>query len=1827
MANAGASIEAILTLDNSGFTTELDKSIQSLTKFANDVKTFNGSVSTLTNLLNDLSKVLSTNKTNLTAINDAVKGMKDFNSFATAINKTANALKVLSDNSMNAEQGINIMTNVFKAWGDTLNNTEIKIKGVVTAIKEVVEPTNNADKSLMNMQMNLTNLNNKADSLKRISEQSRLMSAEFERSKAELLAFANGGVDAFNKIDTGVIRLKNQMATMEAEFERSRAELLKFAESGVTTFNKLGQHLLNASGEFARLKAEMDQVSESYRVLQLNADGESVAIERSSVALRQNSEEMLRNAEAKLRAMGYTGELTGLEQRLGNAETETATKTNQATSSIQKQSSAMNQASGSASRLTSSTNALSKALSSLKMVGTLVASMMVWNFASSLVNATRETVNAKSEMEGYFQMLHFSQSEIDGFNQALDKTVQQFQRVNKYSLGETISSIGVEFNLSTKEMEKAMKVTSMITSEYLRAGRNANEASLAVKDVLQGQFQRLSRETGVKGEQLKDAGWSGDTTDVLGLMEALEKVGESRNWDVFAQKANSLNDIVTILQNRFGEWSADMVNVVQPSIVNAFNSIMSFAEGLSQSLTNMWQWLNEDGIGQTVVKIGALGTAILTLSQTMLMYRANVGLVEASQMGLGKSISSLILGLKGQEIAEIGVRNAIMSKILGVKAETLAQTGVASAIQQKILATRTESVENRIASASEDLKTIATEKNTIAERINTLQQDLNTASTEGLISSKQAETIQEEINTASKELNAIATAEQTTTNSGLIASLYLLGTGEAIVTGETSALAIAMGVLNGVIALSPIGWLIGVVLALAGAFYVLSGGLDDSWDKMKQFNEMMQNSGEEQKRAKQYLDDLKEKVGETSQKYKDAEKSVKNFNHQLQSSAYWMKESQNAFENLDLTMSTNAKPVLRNLGLSDEDIEDFDGKISALKLGRDKYYKGLQVFNKQVGDEDSKFRRNLLTMGETVKAYGGDVEEATEKLSGNYMALAEHSYIANTTDDWWEWMWNSLYAGMDQFWIDWDNFWARTTLDFHNLDIMSLIFGKNSKTKDEFNQIGKMFSEWFGGANEWLTDMGNAISNFDLGKAFDENVTQPIMDSWNSFRDWVNGAEQNTQEWFNSIGQMITDGFNGFAEWIRGGWEYLATAWDEFWSGVGSWLDGAYANTDAFFTSITTHIIEFINNIDFSWIPEWVNTHIGLPLGNAFYNTIMNIPLVSDILQLFGLVTGENSGASQKGTDIGTAFKTGVENIVRNIPILGWIAEKLGLIPQQNPNANQKGHGIGSNINQGTMSGMDNLGSKILQEFSDALSGIGKLGQQAYDTAKGWAEKLWNGVNSILQRQSPGFFHDEFKAEFGTDIPNAITESSSTAYSVAQTYAQNIQDGIASAQGSTIGLDGMVSEYQTDAQTVSMYSQMMGTETTTAFNDMNLAVNSTTSSMSANVTSSYSTMQQKQSSLLQNMKNSNTTAYNEMYQKSNQSLLQMRDSTANVTTQMIGAWDHMKVQLVATANALRSESTNHFNQLSNTIGSFYRKIQNPSNWGSAGSSNLKQGTPNRRVGRRVASTLKPNGYSGGGSRWTGKNTMSIGALKNKICPNGQCDDLFDGYKSSDIVDVNTFLSMVSGEHGFGWGNWKGSHYNYIKNKSDAWDMKSPIINLVGGIPTNSNFKVGDFNNGQPKISFSSFQGMAESIFSAIPYRFYYDSSWKGSWLGALQSGACNCYDGASALIAFANACGFGGYMAHGTWTDADGSSYGHVWAVIDGKKMDTTGWQQRGTWTPSASAGSPNNSSSSSNNEIHIHIDMSNSTNYGTDDIEDKIEEGVKRGLREQFSNPVTVRI
>ena len=1734
-------------------------------------------------------------------------------------------------------------------------------------------------------------------------------------------------VESVNKLGstnakTGITQLNEQLNNLKTTLDRvsqtNNSSLNTFSKLA-TAINKMANGLKILQSDAINVEQAINTMNSIFQAFGNSLSGISVKLNGISVAEREVATATRTSTEAQLQAISslnanrnaVMGLITG-ENQLSNAKKNVANASNQESAGIQRSNASMNQGVSSANRLTTATSRLGKAMSSLRMMGSLVGSMLAYNFAHKLLVATGETIHAKSEMEGYFKMLNFGQRDINSFNSALDKTVAQFQRVNKYSLGETISSIGVEFNLTTKEMEKAMKVTSMITSEYLRAGRNANEASLAVKDVLQGQFQRLSRETGVKGEQLKEAGWSGDTTDVLGLMEALEKVGKSRNWDVFAEKANSLNDILTITQNRFGEWSADLVYNIQPAIVGVFNMIMGTAQKLGGTLSGLWNWLNGDGIESHIAKWGLLATAIGTVLTAVISYRTGANLLQIAQMGLTGSISATVLGLEAETVAQYGTltaikskmlgveaekvatlstKDAILSKVLGLDAEVVAQEGLSSAIATSSFAREMEAMKLRGATEEEIANTLAIYENLIAEK-----------SSLGLVS---AQVMGLNMKTYATHGFTVALLEAKTgmdasriASMGLAKKIALLGASMVVPSAIVGAFAIALG--------------------------VLAYKMNESAKEMERFNDILKNGEntvkENRELVEQYTDrqaKLKEQLAQTeagTTKYRQIQeqlrvtnqdlitsnKNVENSYLALQKAVSAQKHYEEAKSDMTIKKQGELADAYMKAGYSmkeayemaNNSLIDAENGAEQLRQTLQKLavidYKGLQNANYLLAQfEESGVDKEV---GKKYLEQSNTLHERMKK--GMEKGMTDESFMGRLDG------WLTYYQAQIENWINnvgamletndwgkiWDNVWKGIAHGFADLPIIKDFWNWVFRETGLDQLKGKGLDGLFNTDNDLFTQYANNFVN-GITQAFD-GAKQTLTDWWNNFWsfDWLLGGVSasdgssdhpsfmedlsaifgfDVQAWIDSfmadpMGTLGIDlsGFDIFGtlvnflfgtgdvldfswatEWLNNNVIIpISETWNMFMSDPLSFIGGAVLGAGGI-GGLLTLLLPSDGGVG---IWEWVNTTIIQPMSQALWSGITSIPLVSDILALFGLVDGENSGSSQKGKDLGEAFKTAIEDKIRNIPILGDILQMLGVIPNANGDAHSKGHDVGENIKKGEESGHQGMADNIRGEMGNVINAISEKAGEAYAVAHDVGSRILNGIKDALDMHSPSIISRELISnEFGTYIPEAITSNGELAYQSAQYYGQQITAGISSVNTDSLGLDTAVGNYETDAQMIAMSSQMMGMETTTAFNDMSLAVNNTTATMSSNVGTTYSQMQQKQTSSLQSMKTQNQTAYNEMYLKSNQSLIQMRDSTTNITHQMINAWSHMKTQLVATANQLRSESTSHFNRLSETIGSFYRKIQNPSNWGAGtGSSTPVRSRRNTTAGRSFARGMRTRTSlhgAGTSSTYTGSKYMTIGSLKRKLCPDGSCDYLFNGMDSSERVNVEDFLASITGEHGFGgWSGWNTTHFNHIKNTSDQWDMKSPVIQVMGGIPTNAQFKVGDFENGTPSISFDSFKSMAESIFApgGIPYKHYMDSAWKGSWLGAIQAGACNCSDGAEAIIAFASACGFGGgQKVHGYW-----GNEGHFWAVINGEVFDTTAMQKGYGWRSPSVHGygtkvrttvSSGDAPSNGNKTVNVTIDMSNSTIYGVDDLDSRIKTGVEEGLKEQFNDPYTVEL
>ena len=525
------------------------------------------------------------------------------------------------------------------------------------------------------------------------------------------------------------------------------------------------------------------------------------------------------------------------------------------------------------------------------------------------------------------------------------------------------------------------------------------------------------------------------------------------------------------------------------------------------------------------------------------------------------------------------------------------------------------------------------------------------------------------------------------------------------------------------------------------------------------------------------------------------------------------------------------------------------------------------------------------------------------------------------------------------------------------------------------------------------------------------------------------------------------------------------------------------------------------------------------------------------------------------------------------------------------------------------------LPGRIYTEFSKVPGRIQEAIPQAIQAALNFGKEIINGVLNAMGIHSPGIVQnsiaDEFKntflkikdavkpaGEYAKQVGSAIVEKFGTPklsldtedlipyqdldanplenVDLANVDLASLGGGLDSAMGMTDDTNSMIGESYNALSAMMMttlndmvlqdqlaYGQIQSNDLLT-FQNISTGLNLNLLSMSTNLR-----MQ------LTNMLNTHRLAMTSATNTTRQQLALMLNETMKVTGEMRSAWAVMADSIISAAARIKNEATLYFNQLSTTIGTFYRKLQNPSQWGAGGSTGSPRTT--RHVGRDPSIMGRMTGAMAKALRRDNQapSFISVSSAQRNPFINNSFVDYFNlkpssRVKTEDLIEGGYIdelhIPLLAKLRGAGWGDVVSPNVNHIKSKAREWQMRGP--QLLGYIDSGMAFKVKEFENGKPKISFDSFRKMAEALFSTIQYDFYYDSDKTGSWVTALQTGSVNCSDGADALIALAHTCGLSAYKQHGHW-----NQFGHFYAMVEGHKMDTTGWQQRRTWTPSASAG------------------------------------------------------
>lgn len=1403
----------------------------------------------------------------------------------------------------------------------------------------------------------------------------------------------------------------------------------------------------------------------------------------------------------------------------------------------------------------------------LRSMGTMVATIFAWDMAMGMIESTKSTIEAKAEMESYYSVLGMGTYEIESFNNTLDNTISKFAKVNKFHLGETLASLAVEFDLSQDEMNKAANVVPMIMNEYLRAGRTTEEATLAVKDIMQGEFMRLSRETGVGKEELKAAGWSGDTKDINTLMEALEKIGSSRHWETFAAKANSLNDVVLITENRFTEFAASITDKITPWVVRGFNGLIFAFDGLTQAYNGM------DGFGQAVTQItlwGGAMTGLVTLIESRgipaLKEYANARM--ANMMGLNaevakvEGITSAYAAATYAETAE----NAVKEKSILTEYEKVAASQASAAGKEyeaminKIATTAVEeeiTAEEALIIAKQELEAETIKLNAITEVETALMEELAIATEEtSLAKSEQymtdklgvstlkakslaleaeslAATSSMDINEARTViLNREKVAELSTSKmiaikimkldaeavaqGGLTGALYAKIAGveasEAAITAEafaTEGATVKTKLFTAALLSNPV--FLGATAAIGavvGALWALNEATKEVTNSIHAYNELLDNGEQKISDMKNSVDQYKNSITgltEKRNKYLSQGKSVVSIDSQINEQKQRLVKTTK-----ELTRVEKAYQQVQAADTARKDKKkEIEDEIVKRQYERDKKA-GLVDARAEIYMADGlnyEEAKGMMYLDEAYSKYDLSIAHVEGSTRQYIKTLQKQGYsLAGATEKAKEFQnANNEYA---KAWLEYDiadTFWDK-------------LKGIGSIVLASFSEIGPtvdmLFSQLAQKITDWLTGWWN---DFDIMSIFSQSSS-------------------------NSTGTKSID-----------------------WGGAGQWILSLFGLDDASIETTKTNIstkLQDIISITTSYLNpmNWLGDSGGAIID--WWNTNIADP-ISSVLSVFGVdvhIKGKKAGSNIKqGLDEGS--KGSDTEVKQNIdPIGDVLSTAKGTL-------GSLANSLGLNIKSNTRSGSKGAHKPVADEAQDMYDAIKNKQGSIWDVAFSTAQGIVGWIAKGLNRHSPGDSAKMTLQEMN-DMMMFINQSQSGLYNSAYGAGRSIVQGMADSnlnsmqnnQALTFGLNDA-----TLANTSNTYNQLNGI-VNTSFNNMDSTITNTGSTIDNTLSSMADTAKNSYKDMATNTTTemSNVSLTNEQYLNS------MADSTLSTTAQMTNAWNSMKNKIVNAANQIKSQSYGHFSSLHRSIASFYNQLAT-----AHFSAGLSAGAPTTRFRRaRVGRTY--------GS--TGGRIKTAGGLS----------------------------SMPQ------------THVNKIMNTAYPWKIADPWF-LGIQIPMGN--KVGDFKNGatSKKVSYSNFEGILAKILTARgfnnpdTYEFYYNS--RKSNQQVWDSVGCNCYDGAEMILEIASMLGLSGGLVNGSW-----NGIGHTGAMIGGKLYDMTQFQKHGVFrgtqgvvfgtnsgTSRHSAGrgansTTNNAQTVNKYETKIDVDLSNSQIYGIDDLDNKID-------------------
>jgi hypothetical protein len=443
-----------------------------------------------------------------------------------------------------------------------------------------------------------------------------------ERMQKSFLQLSRG-IGAFNNVGynksgrtVGDNYLKTQMNKYLQDLKKMKMSTQEYKKAMTDLANSLNKsQKIKVNNEMEAQLFAQEKIYQRYAKL-LESDANKI-----SDAQKKMQRAMSQRTNGAINSFGYQGFISQQNNLRKSIAKYSEEAKKQQTVSYQV-AKGLDQIGNSSKRTTSRVNKLDKASNMIRRtLSSWVVTMVGYPLIMDTLDSAINSMDASTQIRKLGGEMNWGQAQTESYINTMRQMQTKYTKIDMSQTAKSVAEMSRLYNLNNSEAKKMIETSAVFTSAMAREGRSTQDANLALKDYLDGGagWTRRMQEIGASRENLNKilaqnpSKYKGITdinnADTMTKIQVLDDFMKSKNMDIMAQKVYTLDEAMSSLKLTMGSLIGEVLEGISPIIIGLANQLPK----LMVAVRGFNTWLKGNGLGQAIVKFGAMSTAIVLL--------------------------------------------------------------------------------------------------------------------------------------------------------------------------------------------------------------------------------------------------------------------------------------------------------------------------------------------------------------------------------------------------------------------------------------------------------------------------------------------------------------------------------------------------------------------------------------------------------------------------------------------------------------------------------------------------------------------------------------------------------------------------------------------------------------------------------------------------------------------------------------------------------------------------------------------------------------------------------------------------------------------------------------------------------------------------------------------------------------------------------------------------------------------------------------------------------------------------------------------------------------